>query len=84
VADLPSQTLVVPGGRDAHARWRVAAALGPILDATTREDVLLLLSELVTNSVLVERMADRWGIVREGQTTVWFELAVDGRQRSAA
>jgi two-component sensor histidine kinase len=25
--------------------------------------------------VLVERMAERWGVVRDGRTRVWFELA---------
>ncbi len=27
--------------------------------------------------VLVERMAERWGVVRDGRTRVWFELAAE-------
>lgn len=33
--------------------------------------------------LLVDRIADRWGIVEDGDTRVWFELQLDGRGRGA-
>jgi anti-sigma regulatory factor (Ser/Thr protein kinase) len=31
---------------------------------------------------LVEKLADRWGVTREPQTSVWFEIDADNRKRS--
>jgi anti-sigma regulatory factor (Ser/Thr protein kinase) len=113
-------------GAAARAR-RVLAPLKPELPAACFQDVLLLVSELVTNSfrhaglsaggvaflsvemdrerihvevedrgvgfalqpvrvaapdresgwglTIVDRIADRWGVVENGSTVVWFELA---------
>ena len=115
-------------GPDAAARARRALTpLKPELPAACFQDVLLLVSELVTNSfrhagpvadgvaflsvdmdrerirvevedrgagfvaqptripspdresgwglTIVDRIADRWGVVQNGSTVVWFELA---------
>ena len=33
---------------------------------------------------LVERMADRWGVIRTDATVVWFEMLLAGASRNAA
>jgi two-component sensor histidine kinase len=64
-----------------EARRAVLAGDGAV-PVSARDDILLLVSELITNAVrhgwglvLVDRIADRWGIISEtGRTCVWFEL----------
>ena len=49
----------------------MSAAVGE-LDAELLEDMRLLVSKLVTN--VVDRLADRRGVVRRGGTRVWVEI----------
>src|SRR5215211_1066250 len=79
------------GGPEAPSRARRALQrLRGDLDPPLMETMRLLVTELVSNSVkhasadardsgwglfLVERLANRWGVGREGRgTRVWFEL----------
>jgi anti-sigma regulatory factor (Ser/Thr protein kinase) len=122
VGQLDLDLHVVPGQRAPEAARRGLEALRTTFDDTTVDEAVLLVSELVTNSVrhaglgegdtisvevrqaegslrvevsdpgagfdadpsprgdggwgllLLDRVADRWGVRRGDRTSVWFEL----------
>lgn len=74
-AAVGERAISVRLGEDATAVAAARRALGGLggeLDAELLEDMRLLVSKLVTN--VVDRLADRWGVVRRGGTRVWVEI----------